>query len=432
MTDFLQNGVITTLHNLTRRPVESLEAELRQFARRRPMSLILPSLYSELTGPALPRIIEELAQVDYLAEIVVGLDQADEDQYRHARTFFSALPQRVHILWNDGPRLRALDTELAEKDLAPRNAGKGRNVWYCIGFTLSLGRSQCIGLHDCDILTYDRQLLARLFYPVANPASDLRFCKGYYARVTEAGSLSGRVTRLFVTPLLRALRVILGSNDYIEFLDSFRYPLAGEFSMRTDVASQIRIPDDWGLEIGVLSEIYRNLSKRQVCQVDIADNYDHKHQELSIQDSNAGLSRMSHEIAKAIYRKLATEGVVISEGFFRTLKATYFRTALDMLVQYSYDAKINGLRLDCHVEEQAIETFAQGVILAGESFLANPLEVPFIPNWNRVMAAIPDFPGRLVTAVAEDVRATAEAGSRQPDPPAPTETEAKTQESTGG
>jgi glucosyl-3-phosphoglycerate synthase len=428
MTDFLQNGVITTLHNLTHRPVEQLELELRQFARRRPMSLILPSLYSELTGPAMPRIIEELAKVDYLAEIVVGLDQADASQYHHARAFFSVLPQRVHILWNDGPRLRALDAELAEKDLAPHNPGKGRNVWYCIGFTLALGRSQCIGLHDCDILTYDRQIPARLFYPIANPASDLRFCKGYYARVTETGRLSGRVTRLFVTPLLRALHVILGSNDYIEFLDSFRYPLAGEFAMRTDVAGQIRIPDDWGLEVGVLSEVYRNLSRRQICQVDIADNYDHKHQELSIQDPNAGLSRMSQEIAKAIYRKLATEGVVLSDGFFRTLKATYFRTALDMLGQYGHDAKINGLLLDCHAEEQAIETFAQGVILAGETFLANPLEVPFIPNWNRVMSAIPDFPGRLVSAVAADARTAAETATPQHNPQIATEVEEKVDE----
>jgi glucosyl-3-phosphoglycerate synthase len=412
MSDFLQNGVITTLHNLTRRPVEELEAELRVFARRHPMTLILPSLYSELSGPALAHIVRELGQVDYLSEIVVGLDRATEEEYRHARAFFAALPQRVHILWQDGPRLRALDAELAAEDLAPKNAGKGRNVWYCIGFTLAMGRTQCIGLHDCDILTYDRQLPARLFYPVANPGSDLRFCKGYYARVADGGRLSGRVSRLFVTPLLRALRVILGDNGFIEFLDSFRYPLAGEFAMRADVASQIRIPDDWGLEIGVLSEVYRNLSKRQICQVDIADNYDHKHQDLSLQDPHAGLSRMSQEIAKAIYRKLATEGVVLSDGFFRTLKATYFRTALDMLGQYAQDAAINGLSLDCHAEEQAVETFAQGVILAGDTFLANPLEVPFIPNWNRVMSAIPDFGERLVAAVAADARATA--GADQP------------------
>jgi glucosyl-3-phosphoglycerate synthase len=210
------------------------------------------------------------------------------------------------------------------------------------------------------------------------------------------------VTRLFVAPLLKALRKILGANEYIEFLASFRYPLSGEFAMRTDLAHQIRVPDDWGLEIGVLSEVYRNLSTRQVCQVDIADAYDHKHQDLSAGDPNAGLARMGQEIAKALYRKLATEGVILSAEFFRTLKATYFRIALDMLTQYRQDAAINGLQLDCHAEEVAIETFTQSIIVAGDRFLANPLEVPFIPNWTRVFSAVPDFAERMIAAVEAD------------------------------
>jgi len=45
----------------------------------------------------------------------------------------------------------------------------------------------------------------------------------------------------------------LGDHEYLEFMDSFRYPLAGEFSFRRDVLSDIRIPSDWGLEVGVLS-----------------------------------------------------------------------------------------------------------------------------------------------------------------------------------
>jgi glucosyl-3-phosphoglycerate synthase len=45
MGNFYQNGVITTLHNLTRRPLEQLEEELLRFSTRRPMSLVLPSLF---------------------------------------------------------------------------------------------------------------------------------------------------------------------------------------------------------------------------------------------------------------------------------------------------------------------------------------------------------------------------------------------------
>jgi len=401
MADFMQNGVITTLHKLTDRPTEDLEAELTQFARRAPLALILPSLYSELEGPALSGIIDHLAEVPYIDEIVIGLDRADEAQYRYAQAFFGRLPQNHTILWNDGPRLRALDAELEAEGLAPLQPGKGRNAWYCLGYTLARGRAHAVALHDCDIVTYTRDLPARLFYPVANPGFEFSFCKGYYARVAE-GKLNGRVTRLFLTPMIRALKRILGPLDYLEFLDSFRYPLSGEFAMRTDEIKNMRIPSDWGLEVGILSEVYRNLSPRQVCQVDIADQYDHKHQPLSVEEQDTGLSRMSREIAKSIYRKLSTEGVVLTNEFFRTIKATYLRMALDMLQQYAHDATINGLKLDCHAEEQAIETFTQSIIAAGEDFLANPMEVPFIPSWNRIHSAIPDFAKRLIQAVEED------------------------------
>ena len=129
---------------------------------------------------------------------------------------------------------------------------------------------------------------------------------------------------MLVTPLLRALKKIIGAHDYLEYMDSYRYPLAGEFSMRADVLQGIRIPSDWGLEIGVLSETYRNYSNNHLCQVDIADIYDHKHQDVSYDDESGGLSRMSIDISKAIFRKLATTGVVLSLETFRTLKATYY------------------------------------------------------------------------------------------------------------
>jgi glucosyl-3-phosphoglycerate synthase len=133
MGDFYQNGIITTLHNLANRPVEELESELVTFSTRRPMALILPSLYSELEGQALPHIVDELMKVPYLSEIVIGLDRADEAQYRAALKFFGRLPQHHRVLWNEGPRLQALDALLQEKDLAPKELGKGRNVWYCMG-----------------------------------------------------------------------------------------------------------------------------------------------------------------------------------------------------------------------------------------------------------------------------------------------------------
>lgn len=402
MADFYQNGIITTLHNLHQRGLDELENELRSFKSKRPMSLVLPSLYSELEGEALPNIVQELAKVDYLDEIVIGLDRATEEQYRHALEFFKPLNQNFKVLWNDGPRLQAIDAELAAKSLAPKELGKGRNVWYCFGYVLAADRAQSVALHDCDIVTYDRSLLARLLYPVANPNFNYKFCKGFYARVAS-GKMHGRVTRLLVTPLVRALKKVYGQNDYLDYIDSFRYPLAGEFSFRTDVINDLRIPSDWGLEIGVLSELNRNYANNRICQADIADTYDHKHQDLSPDDAARGLSKMSIDICKALFRKLATNGVVFNAETFRAIKATYYRIALDFVETYYNDAQMNGLTLDIHREEAAIEMFAENVLNAGHDFLENPMETPFIPSWNRAISAIPDIQEQLLAAVAEDM-----------------------------
>ncbi|MCG7908544.1 MAG: glycosyl transferase, partial [Candidatus Thiodiazotropha taylori] len=305
MADFFQHGDITTLHKLTERPLDEMEQELSSFASKKPIGLILPSLYSELTGPALSHIIDELQHASYISHIIIGLDRATESEFKQAQDFFARLPQRTHLLWQDGARLRSLDSELQERDLSPPEPGKGRNVWFCMGYALAIEELQAIGLHDCDIVTYSRELPARLLYPLAHPNFNFEYAKGYYARVNE-NKLSGRVTRLFVTPLLRALRLMVGPLDYLEYMDSFRYPLSGEFAMSRDLASQVRIPSDWGLEVGLLSEVYRNISHHQICQVDIADQYDHKHQDLSAEDRTGGLAKMSRDIAKSFYRKLAT------------------------------------------------------------------------------------------------------------------------------
>ncbi|MCV2402149.1 glycosyl transferase [Marinomonas sp. C2222] len=402
MGDFHQNGIITTLHNLAQRPLEEMEKELCEFAKTRPMSLILPCLYSELETDAMPNIIKHLKEVPYISEIIIGLDRATEEQYKHALEFFSVLPQNYKVLWNDGPRLRAIDKVLKEERLSPSDPGKGRNVWFCMGYNLAAGKAESIAMHDCDIVTYDRELLARLIYPVANPNFSYEFCKGFYARAAN-GKMNGRVSRLLVTPLLQSLKKVFGHLDYLDYLDSYRYPLAGEFSFRRDVMTDLRIPSDWGLEIGVLSEMYRNYSTNQICQVDIADIYDHKHQDLSKDNDDGGLSKMSIDITKAIFRKLATNGTVLNQETFRTVKATYYRVALDFIETYRNDAEINGLKLDTHSEEQAVELFASNIMKAGNQFLEKPMETPFIPSWKRVTSAFPDVMSQLAEAVELDM-----------------------------
>ena len=401
MTDFHQNGNIAQFHNLRCRPVEELEYELESFAQSRKITLLLPALYSELEGPALGNIVKELARVRYLHRIVIGLDRADETQYRMARDFFSVLPQNHVVVWNDSPRMQALDRKLEELGLGPHEQGKGKNVWTSIGYLIACADTSIMALHDCDILTYQRDLLARLLYPVANPSFPYQLSKGFYARV-GSGKLNGRVSRLLVSPILIALKKVMGDHDYLDYLRSFRYPLSGEFAMRTAMLPDLRMPSDWGLEIGVLSEAWRNLGRNAVCQVEVADSYDHKHQVVSAEDARTGLNRMSTDICKAIFRKMAAEGTIFTPNTFRTLKATYYRRALDLLEVYANDATMNGLSVDRHMEEQTIELFAENIMRAGQTFLDNPHETPFIPNWNRVYAAYPGIFSELRAAVTSD------------------------------
>ena len=401
MADFHQNGNIATLHNLRTRSCDEMTYELETFAQTRKMSLILPCLYSELETDAMPRILAELAKVKYLHRIIIGLDRADEAQFRHAKAFFKGLNQNHIVIWNDSPRMLALGAQLDEMGLAPAEPGKGKNVWTAMGYLIACEDSAVMAIHDCDIVTYTNDLLARLIYPVANPNFPYQLAKGYYARV-GGDKLNGRVTRLLVSPLLIALKRVVGDRDYIDYLRSFRYPLSGEFALRTTILPDLRIPSDWGLEIGVLSEAWRNLAPKAVCQVEIADDYDHKHQDLSEEDANTGLSRMSTDICKAIFRKLAADGTVFTPNVFRTLKATYYRMALDLLDAYYNDPKMNGLSIDRHQEERAIELFAENIMRAGQTFLDKPNETPFIPTWNRVHSANPGFLSALREAAAAD------------------------------
>ena len=282
MSDFFQTGIVTTLHSLGRPSLERLEQELRVYSLARPVALVLPALYSEFEGPAMPRIVEELAKVKYLGQIILALGRASDKEFARVRQFMAPIPYEVKIVHNEGVRIREIYDTIKRNGLDAGKDGKGRSCWLAYGYVLAAGKSDVIALHDCDIVSYSREMVARLCYPVANPNLDFAFCKGYYSRVTDR--MHGRVTRLLVTPLVRSIQQLIGMNRFLLFLDSFRYPLAGEFCMTTDMARVKRIPWDWGLEVGSLAEVYRNFSPRRVCQVDIAATYEHKHQALSAED----------------------------------------------------------------------------------------------------------------------------------------------------
>ena len=401
MGDFFQTGAIATLHRLGPPRLARLEADLQAFADETPIALVLPCHVRELGTKALRRIVRELRAVPYLQQIVVGIDGATRRRdWLRARRVFAALPQAPVLLWNDGPRMQALYRQLEEAELGAGPGGKGRNVWTCFGYVLASEQARMVAVHDCDILTYDRELLARLCYPVAHPSLGFDFCKGYYARVTD--QLNGRVMRLLVTPLVRALKSIIGPHPLLVYLDTFRYPLAGEFALDVDLVRRLRIPYDWALEVGVLAEVFRNCAPRAICQAELCDTYDHKHQELSLRDTARGLNKMAIDIVKSICRRMGAEGIKLDAGLFDTLLSAYSRQAEDSLRFYGADAAINGLAYPRHDEETAVAMFVRSIRAATEAYQQDPLWSPLISNWNRVQSALPNFFAEMREAVRLD------------------------------
>ena len=399
MADFFQTGVVTTLHRLNREADDVIEAELVAIADHNRIGLVLPALYAEFEHPAMQRIVHELRTVRYLKRIVVAIGGATREQYLHAASFFRDMSTPVTALWMEDPRVEALFRMLDDQGIGAGGPGKGRTCWLCYGYLLAREDVDVIALHDCDIRNYEKRLLTRLCYPVANPNLGFEFCKGFYARATT--KLHGRVTRLFFTPLVRALITLQPTTPFLRYLDSFRYALSGEFAMRADLARVNRIPSDWGLEVGVLAEVFRNCALSRICQVDIADNYDHKHQVLSESDATAGLRRMTLEIAKNLFRTLAAQGCVLGDAEFRTLLVHYRQLAQDTINKYYADAMLNNLEFDRHAEASAVTAFIESLREAAAAYTENPMSLPTIPTWNRVLHAIPGMFDLILDAAEE-------------------------------
>lgn len=401
MADFFQNGVITTLQRLGERSLEELESELVAYGKRHRMVLLLPALYSEFETPAMHRIIEELKGVNYLYKIILGLDQATEEQFEEVKKLMSVLPCQVDVLWNDGPRIKELYAELTHEGFPGLNTpGKGRNVWTMIGYGLTDQDAYAFALHDCDIVNYTREVPARLFFPIVHPALDFEFNKGFYSRVTDR--LHGRVTRLFYSPLVHSLSKVFGNNRYLDYMESFRYSLSGEFAFIRSLGRGISISPTWGLEVSTLSEVYKNTSNRRICQTEIMESYEHKHQELGSQDSGNGIYKMSNDIAKTLFRVLAQEGVVFSRASFKTLLATYFQESRFEISKYNALSKLNDLKYNREKEINAVEAFEKAIKEAAEEFYKDPMGVPSLSPWITVRSVLPKFSEKFAAYVEKD------------------------------
>ena len=418
MADFHQEYMITTLHGLHEAfdrgvYLSALERRLEDHAAHRHTCLLLPSLFSELSNPdVLNPIIHNIQQVRYLHRIVVALGGApEENEFQQAKEYFGQLrseERQVGVVWVDGPRVQGVFDQIRNRGIPVGEQGKGQSVWITMGYVFAKEDCDVIALHDCDIVTYNRTLLGRLIEPTANPNNDFQFCKGYYARVSPTErAMKGRVARLFVMPFVDAMAELMFERgqmklaQFFAYHRAFKYPLAGEFSFTARLARGMNIAYDWGLEVATLSQVYDQLSPRKIAQIDLAPNYEHKHQELSSEDAHTGLHRMVVDIAKFYLTYMRSHGVAMDDAVVDMLLHTYYQNALQFIRRYSYDAEVNHLEYDLYQEEALARNFRAFLWTAWEQS-KGPHEARLIPSWNRVRYTMPDIYTHLMEAVDSD------------------------------
>ena len=397
--DYKQD-LITTIHDLGC-DIARLDDHLTELSQSLPTAVLIPSLYEELERPALGQIRDQLAHCRFINTVVISLFAETESQYRKAVDFFSLLPQPTYVIWENGPRVLTLLATLQEQGLdLLQHRGKGRAVW--LGLGIATLEAAAIALHDADIVTYDKTYPLKLLFPLLEREFGIAFSKAYYTRLSEnPRKMHGRVTRLFVTPLITSLMELFGYRDYLRYLDAYRYPLSGEFALTSDLALNTRIPADWGLEVGLLAEVYRNLARKRIAQVDLGI-FEHKHQALGT-STNKGLQKMCRDILKSVLRTLTeTEQVTISRDHIRALGVKFRREAQNLTRQYFVDARFNGIEYDRHKEEATLESFEKIILEAGEDYL-NDASGTQIPDWTRALAVMPQLREQLRDATVADM-----------------------------
>lgn len=395
----IKQDEITTLHELCC-DKKKLIKTVSDAADSRPVSVIMPMLYKEIKNDALKIILKGLNQCDYLHEVVIPLAAKNEKEFRHVKRFFSDLKIPKLIMWCNGPKVEKLLISLKSEGInLLKYKGKGRDVWLAMG--IATIDSYAIALHDADVLGYTEMIPTKLLYPIVEPELDFKFNKGYYARVNlEKKIIYGRVFRLFLHPLLRSFIDLIGEEpDFVRFLRSFRYPISGEFALTSDLALDVDIPGDWGIEIGIMAEMYRNVQSKRICQTDLGF-YDHKHQKIGTDDS--GLTKMSGDILKTLLRVLIEEEhIQISKESLISLRVLYQRHAQDSVRQYHADAHFNNLKYDRHSEETMVEKFSRQLMNSGISYMRKPVGTR-IPDWLRTISARKKIREQLFDIVVSD------------------------------
>ena len=290
---------------------------------------------------------------------------------------------------------------LAENDLQVGGDGKGRSAWIAYGYVLSREESKVIALHDCDIVNHSRELVAQAVLSRRLTHHRLRLLQGILCPGDGQDARPGD-TAVRDAPHPQPGKAPRAVSPFSSSSTAFATPGGRVFD--ADRTRRInRIPNDWGLEVETLAEVYRNYSLRRICQAELCETYEHKHQALSAEDPKTGLMKMAIDIAKSVFRNLAIEGIILSpeRAAARSSSTTSARPRTRSSATGTTPPSTAWCSTD-HQESIVVEAFTRALQMAGRTFFEDPLYSPLIPNWNRVISAIPSVLERVQELVEKE------------------------------
>lgn len=254
------------------------------------ISLSLPALNEEKTVGGVIRIAQRalMEQVSLLDEIVL-IDSNSNDCTREIAADLG-IPVYIHqeILPQYGAR-----------------TGKGEALWKSLFVT----EGDIVIWADTDVSNFHPRFVYGLLGPLLNHTS-VTFAKGFYRRPLRVGKelqegSGGRVTELAARPLL---------NLFYPELSGIIQPLSGEYGGRRDALEQLPFSSGYGVETGLLIDIFEKFKLASICQVDMVERV-HRNQSLY------KLSKMSFAIIQTLFSKLERKyGHTMLQEINRTMK----------------------------------------------------------------------------------------------------------------
>ncbi len=260
--------------------------------RKETISVIIPTLNEEKNiGQVVNKIKTSLIEKQPLVDEIIVIDSGSTDKtkkiaQKEGASFYLA----SNVLKN-------FKTE----------TGKGESMWK----SLYVSNGSIIVFIDADIKNIHPRFVYGLVGPLLNHEK-LKFVKSFFSTpLTEKEKINkkenenifkgGRISEILVRPLL---------NMYFPELSRFIQPLSGQIAGRRKLLEQLSFFSGYGVDIGLLIDIYKKYGLNSICQVNLEELKD-RHRALS------EISKMSFKVLQVFTEKANLAGEIIMTNEIR-------------------------------------------------------------------------------------------------------------------